>query len=288
MKNLKIIAIFLISGLTISSCSTDDKTIDNVFDTVQRGAILRTLNFNNTYNIFDVNDDTFKFELELEEQDAENGNLLSEVKLYQSFVDNTDDGTDNSKPETLVKTIPKSDFGLSQNGLPLLDFSMKLSEALTGSGLSDGEFFGGDVFRYRLDLVLTDGRVFTNVASGTVLGGSFFSSPFAYSVTVKCVPVTPFSGDYTLNLVDTYGDGWDGAFLTVNIDGTSTDYTVDDGGSANFTVNVPDGTTTLEFSYTGGNFEEEHKYTIIGPFGVEAASDGPSPNPGAIILNICN
>lgn len=288
MKKIKNIVLLLVGALTVLSCSTDDKSVDILFDTVANGAVLRTLNFNNTYNVFDVNDDTFKFELQLEEQDAQNGGLLSEVRLFQAFNDNTDDATDNSKAEALIRTFAASDFTTGPEGFPVLDFSMQLADALTGNGLTIDDVFGGDVFAYRLELELTDGRVFTNTAAGTVLSGSFFSSPFAYNVTVKCVPVTPFAGDYKLNLKDSFGDGWDGAFITVTIDGTATDYTFTSGGSASFEFTVPDGTTTLEFSYTAGSFEEEHSYEIVGPFGEVAAADGPGPAPGAIILNICN
>jgi hypothetical protein len=272
----------------MQSCETDDKIIDEVFDNIQRGAILRTINFDNTYNFYDVDDETYKFNVEVEEQDMENGNLISEIRLYQSFVDNKDDDVDNNKDEVLVATFTQSDLSASENGLPLLNVSMKLSEALAVSGLSEGEYFGGDQFVYRYELALTNGLVFTNNnASGTVTGGSFYSSPFSYVVKIKCLPVTPFAGDYTILMYDSWGDGWDGAFITVVIDGVSTDYTTD-GSESTHIVNVPEGTTQLEFSYTPGNFEEEHSYIIVDPFGGEAASDGPAPNPGPILLNICN
>lgn len=289
MKNyLNKFLMFLFAFTLMQSCETDDKTIDDVFDNVERGAILRTLSFSNTYNFYDDDDETYKFTVEVEEQDSENGNLISEIRLYQSFVDNTDDDVDNNKDEVIVSTFTQSDLSASENELPLLNVSMKLSGALAASGLSEGEYFGGDQFAYRFELVLTNGLIFTNNnASGTVTGGSFFSSPFSYFVTIKCLPVTPFAGDYTLILTDAWGDGWDGAFITVVIDGVSTDYTCT-GTESTHVVNVPEGTTELVFSYTKGAFEEEHSYIIVGPFGDDAASDGPGPNDGIILLNICN
>jgi len=287
MKKIKNFIILIISGFAIVSCSEDDKAISVLLDNVERGAILRTTNFNGTYNIFNLTDDVFKFELGLESQDQSGGDDLLEVRLYQSFNDNTADATDNSKPEVLVSTTPKSAMGTSENGLPTLSTTMLLSEALAVNGLSVDDVFGGDQFLYRLESELTDGRIFTNTVGGTVSGGSFFSSPFAYTVTVKCVPVDPFSGDYVLNLLDSYGDGWDGAFITVTIDGVATDYTATGSGTTH-TVTVPDGTATLSFVYTSGAFEGEHTYVITGPFGVTAAEDGPGPSTGEIILNICN
>lgn len=287
-KYLNKILALLVAFTLMQSCETDDKAIDDVFKNVERGAILRTLSFSNTYNFYDVDDETYKFNVEVEEQDMENGNLISEIRLYQSFVDNKDDGEDNSKDEALVSTFTPADLSASENGLPLLNMSMKLSEALAGSGLSESEINGGDQFVYRFELELTNGLILTSTnTSGTVTGGSFFSSPFSYIVTIKCLPVTPFPGDYTLILTDAWGDGWDGAFMTVVIDGVSTDYTCD-GTESTHVVNVPEGTTELVFSYTKGAFEEEHSYVIVGPFGDDAASDGPAPNDGIILLNICN
>jgi len=280
--------ILIISCIAIVSCSEDDKTISVLLDDVERGAVLRTTNFTGTYNIFNTADDVFKFALSIEEQDQSGGDDVVEVRMYQSFKDNTDDGTDNSKPEVLVTTIPKSAMGTSENGFPTFSTGLLLSEALTLNSLDVSEVFGGDQFIYRLELDLSDGRTFTNNVGGTVSGGSFFSSPFAYTVTVKCVPVIPFEGDYLLNLKDSYGDGWDGAKITVTIDGVATDYTFTSGSAANFTVSVPSGTASLSFVYVSGSFEGEHSYVITGPFGVVAAEDGPAPSTGEIILNICN
>jgi len=287
MKKIKNLFILVISCLTILSCSEDDKTISVLLDNVERGVALRTLNFTNTYNVFNVADDVFKFDLSVEAQDQALGEDVVEIRMYQSFKDNTDDGTDNSRPEVLALTKLKSELTTSANGFPSFSNTMLLSDALVISNLDvSSEVFGGDQFVYRMEVELTDGRVFTNVTGGTVSGGSFFSSPFAYTVTIKCVPVIPFTGDYELDLKDSYGDGWDGAKITVTIDGTATDYTAVGSGSKH-TVTVPAGTASLSFVYVSGAFEGEHSYIITGPFGVTAAEDGPAPATGEIILNIC-
>ncbi|MEW7292313.1 hypothetical protein [Aquimarina sp. 2304DJ70-9] len=285
--------VLLFAFSVMQSCSTDDKTVDNVFEGVTNGAVLRTISATNTFNFFDPNDARFVFDVAVEEQDAQNGGLISEIRLYQSFTDNKDDGVDNSKDEVLILTETGAGLTVSDFDLPRLDFSSTLAEALAVNGLNIGEYNGGDVFSFRFELELTNGRVFSNQnLGGTVSGGSFFSSPFIYNVGLKCIPVVPFAGEYTLNLVDSFGDGWDGAFITVTIDGTSTDYTIDDGGGANFVIPVPGGTTELVFTYTAGSFEDEHSYKINydaldGSDPLEAAADGPGPAAGEIFLNIC-
>jgi len=95
------------------------------------------------------------------------------------------------------------------------------------------------------------------------------------------------TGDYILDFEDSFGDGWDGAFIRVTIDGVSTDFTAFGFGTIH-TVNVPDGTETLEFDYISGNFEGEHSYTITAPSGIVLNADGPGPTPGAILFNTCN
>jgi len=76
-----------------------------------------------------------------------------------------------------------------------------------------------------------------------------------------------------------FGDGWDGAFVTFEIDGVTTDYTFTAGSAANFEVNVPEGTSSLVISYTSGAFEEEHIYTIETPDGDVRGPFGPNPAP---------
>jgi len=94
------------------------------------------------------------------------------------------------------------------------------------------------------------------------------------------------TGDYTLDLIDSFGDGWDGAIIRVTIDGVNTDLTASGTGTIH-TVNVPDGTETLEFTYFSGNFEEEHSYVITAPSGIILNEDGPNPTPGNILFNTC-
>ncbi|WP_340202203.1 hypothetical protein [Ascidiimonas sp. W6] len=286
MKKINKIVALSLSAMAIS-CSSDDNAIDTLFENVTRGAVLRTVDVvSGSFNVFD---DTSEFIIELEEQDTQNGGLLASVDVKATFIDNFDDGTDNSVASTDVTTIDVSAFSPGPFGLPRTTFSISLNSVRTALGLDGSQLNGGDQFNMEFVLNLTDGRSFTFTdVSGAVQSGSFFRSPFRYGVGVKCVPTAPVPGDYSLTLRDSFGDGWDGAFITVNIDGVSTDYTITDGSSGSFTITVPNGATILEWSYTPGSFEEEHTYELIAPTGETAAADGPGPTPGTIVLNICN
>lgn len=281
----------MVFAVLATSCSEDDKVTLEVQDTVTRGAVLRTVSFEST--TFNVLDPASIFGVTLEAQDYQDGSLLSDVEIYLGFVDNTESNGVTAVTETLISTVQASDFSMGPNGLPRTDFSISLANALSTLGIVNDptNVTSGDEINIRLAMNLTDGRSFTTTdVTGNVSGGSFFSSPFNYRAGINCIPVTPVTGDYTLIMNDSYGDGWDGAFITVTIDGVSTDFTISTAQATTNTeiINVPDGTMELIWSYTPGSFEGEHTYELIAPTGETAAADGPGPASGDIILNICN
>lgn len=280
----KISAVFIFS-LIIISCE-GNKTVDEVFDTIGRGAVFRSLEIeSSSFNAFDPSS---VFSITAEVEDHENGDLLDNVQVYVSFADNTDDGTDYSVAEQLFTTLQRSMFTTGPNGFPTVSFAVSLAEISNALGVAPENYTGGDNFTVRFELHLTDGRRFSSDNVGaTVSGGSFFRSPFLYTVNVNCVPLNPVPGDYVIEFTDTYGDGWDGAFITVTIDGVSTDYTLASGSESSEMFTVPPGTQSLVIIYTPGAFEGEHIYSITAPGGAVAASDGPGPLPGEIILSIC-
>ena len=206
-KNILTYSFALLGLLLLNSCKESDKVIDEVFDNVTRGATLRTMNLiNGTVNVFDLANSTF--EVELEYRDNEQGALFSSYDVYVSFIDNTDDGVDNSKPEVFLQNVPSSELPINpEYGFPRGVLQLPANESLAALGLSEDQLNGGDVFFYRLVLKLTDGREFTNNASGNVTGGSFFSSPFAYAAPVVCLFDEPdfFSGTYLLQQVQGAG-----------------------------------------------------------------------------------
>ncbi|MGB7394917.1 MAG: hypothetical protein WA913_11030 [Pricia sp.] len=284
MKRTNFIIFLACALIPIVSCE-DETVVDGVYDNVTRGAVFRTLTIDSpSLNIFDPSS-LFSLTAEVES----NGVPIDRVDVFLSFNDNSDEAPDNSKEEIAFGSIPASGFSEGPNGFPTITYSSTFMDFITALDLDIDQIAGGDSFDLRFILFLSDGRSFSSGnANSTVLGGSFFRSPFNYGIGINCVPTSPVSGDYVLNITDTYGDGWDGAFFTANIDGDSTNYTIESGGSGSFTITVPEGTTELEFLYTSGNFEAEHVYELIAPTGETAAADGPSPATGAITLNICN
>lgn len=88
---------------------------------------------------------------------------------------------------------------------------------------------------------------------------------------------------YTLELFDTFGDGWNGAFVTVNTNGTFTDYTFDDGTEQSFTFEGMEN-EPVTIIYTPGSFENEASYNLLDPSGDIIFSDGPFSQVGEVFF----
>ncbi len=91
----------------------------------------------------------------------------------------------------------------------------------------------------------------------------------------------PQSCSYTLNLFDSFGDGWNGSILTVTHNGVSTDYTFTTGNEAFFDFDVFEGLPII-LTYTAGAFQNEVTYELVDPDGLVAFSDGPNPGVGEV------
>ena len=268
------LAIFMVA------CQESDNPIDAILDGTTRGAIIRTVSLNSgEFNSYDLNS---AFDVDIEVQDVEKGGLMEKVNVYLGF----------KGREVLAKTLTPNNFTTGPNGLPRTNIRITLAEAVAALGLSSSQYTGGDALPVRLELVLTDGRVFSSDDVSGTLQGSYFASPFKYNTVIKCIPNSAVAGIYTINMVDSYGDGWNGASIDVTIDGTTTSYTIDDGATATHVVTIPAGASTMSFSYTNGSWDSEASYTIKytkldGTSAQTALSDGPSPGGGTKILSIC-
>lgn len=284
--NLKHLALITVTGLLLGACDDGDKVIDEIFDTTTRGAILRTVEL--TGSDYDRFDTSTVFGFEVEAQDVENGKLLEKMDIYVNFTDKTSANGTDEPAEAFIKSVPASEFSDGPYGLPRTSFESTFADALSALGLVEGDFDGGDVIFFRLELTLTDGRVFTNTGNTGTLSGSFLASPFQYNRTIKCIPPSPVAGQYSIVLNDSYGDGWNGAAINVTIDGTTTPITLADGSTSTETFTVPDGTTEFIMEFVSGDWDSEVDYEVTAPTGENAISDGPSPTTGVLVLNICN
>jgi hypothetical protein len=186
----KIIAVLFMLGLGFSC--TDESTYPIDFNQVNNSnaGILSQV------NVISVAFDKFnipaaKYEVTLEANDANRGNLFTSVDIFVSYVDRTPGSAngDNSKDEVLVITHQASEFAVdATTGLPRLTVSITAPATLTALGLVAGELEGSDQFVYRQAMNFPDGRVFSsdNVTTAIASGGGVYKSPFQNVVAVVC------------------------------------------------------------------------------------------------------
>ena len=287
MKNTKRLFLIALIGTMVVSCSEDDKLTIQIQDSIERGAVLRTIS--NTPNSFTFDDPDSEWTITLEEQEIEDGALLASVDVFVNYVDLTGNGV--SATETQITTLDASDFEGAINGLPRATFTLTYQEVLTTLGLPFDTSYASDAINIRLVLNLTDGRSFTDTdLTGTVQGGSFFASPFAYRANIVCPPKAGTIGTWTVDMQDSFGDGWNGALLDVTIDGETTSYEVSEAQATVNTVTfeVTADTETLSIIFRSGDFDEEITFQVINPNNEVIVDQGPNPTVDTEFLDYCS
>ncbi len=83
------------------------------------------------------------------------------------------------------------------------------------------QFLLVEVVPFLLDLQynLTNGESYSsNDVSGSMTG-SYFASPYKYNLIVGCFVVdgSAVPGIYTFTLTDSYGDGWQGSYISLSL-----------------------------------------------------------------------
>ena len=278
----KIGFILLAMSFSFVGCEDGDKVFDEITSNETRGAVLRTVNFDT--NEIPVGSSDFVFEVELEAQDQENGALVQSIEVFLSFNDNTieEGDPDLSGAEVMVATLDASTFSVGEFGLPRVTYSIGLADMLSTFGLSSSDIFvtGGDTFSLRFELVLVDGRRYTNTDNSGTLTGAFFSSPFLYTTIVVCPPLAPSPGIWTINMTDAYGDGWNGASFDITIDGEVFNIALADGGAGVETIDVPEGASAISIVFNSGDWDPEIGATIVSSTGTTIVEFIADPSQG--------
>ena len=296
----KIIGLLSLALITFA-CEEPDNVINDVLDNYETGAVLRIISSGGEYN-YNAPDASI-FSMTIEEHDEENGGLMENVEIYVSL---------NGGAETLERTISPSEFSTGPTGLPRTDQALSLSNAVAALGLSGSDYTGGDAINIRLQLNLTDGRSISSESVTGSMTGSYFRSPFSFTQVIKCIPLGAVPGVYTVNLTDTYGDGWNGAYLAVTVDGVVTAVGLPTvwggyedanalvtpnmdagwsyaGGTA--TITIPEGASTMSFEWVAGPWDSEVIYSVdfesLTGTAAQTAFSEANPSAGVKVLSIC-
>ena len=89
--------------------------------------------------------------------------------------------------------------------------------------------------------------------------------------------------NWTIEMTDSWGDGWNGASLSFTFDGIDGgEYTLDDGATLTQEIAVPNG-SVVDISFNSGDYDEEVSYTIYDGNGILVLEDGPTPASGSVL-----
>ena len=169
------------------------------------------------------------------------------------------------------------DYGRSNSlricGLPVRPVrasSQFLSYTINASSnpMEGGEVSGGGTYEEGTTCTLTatpnEGYTFINWTEN----GEAVSTEATYSFTVTgnrslvANFVETGSGcSITFNLNDSFGDGWNGNYLVVSYGDISEQLTIEDGSSASYNLEIPDG-SHVELTWISGSWIGECSYTI--------------------------
>ena len=289
---MKKINIYLISlAMMAFSCSKEfssdeyggyEMLTDYMLKEYQVGAALRTITESGSYRFFDPGNSLWSATLET--HDHESGGLTESVEWYVS------NGGNN---EVLARTVSRSEMYDGPVGLPRMDISMSLVEA---GGLVGG-YQGGNTIIHRMVLKLTDGRTFSTESVSGSLTQSYFKSPFQYRKTITCFMdagiVTAVPGLYTVNMTDSWGDGWNGAAVVMTLDGVDYSTSFASGSADTIVFEVPAGSATMGFKFVAGAWDSEVDFNIVyskldGSNSQTALPNvGASPPTGYYALSVC-
>ena len=150
-------------------------------------------------------------------------------------------------------------------------------------------FMWDDVLTVKWTFTADDGRVFSSWAPSVCTEFPGANCERAIGVGCATAITNPGAngGQYQISMTDLYGDGWNGAAISVNEDGVITNYTIANGASSIVTHQAAPGAVSLTFTFVSGDWDSEVVFQIKSPKGNVIASAGPSPAPGPIKLNLC-
>jgi hypothetical protein len=217
----------------------------------------------------------------VEEQDEADGALFAQVNVYAQMKDLSPDNGDSSTDFMYVMSMPASSFTTGPVGLPRGTVEVTFGDAAAAMGLQANgtDYIPGDVFVIGLEVELTDGRLYDWTSAAGIITGGFFASPFKYNALLTC---SPEPGGYVVDMQDSYGDGWQGSGIEVDVDGVIQHASLcNEWGAAvpgclgsypgntsgSVTINIPVGTESATWSYGGDSYASEVSFQIYAPDG---------------------
>lgn len=300
MKN-KLLKSFLVLGavaIAFSSCS-DDETLPVQFDELINSGVpfASEITTNGSTNVNKLDPSSSGFSKDYQLISPAGGTDITKVEVFVSL-----DGQNITAPEALLTSVDASSFTAPSTGTyPEVNIAFDGASIISALGIDASNLEGGDTFAYRLALTNPQGT-FSDVSSNF----DNQSADHTFSSTVVCDSPTLPAGDWTIDMQDSYGDGWQpttgnggGAGITITLSDGSTielglctpyeppGYACTTGLSSGTQVfTIPAGVSG-DFTFNG-DFWGEMSFQIYGPSGSTVATGAAGASAGPIALNLCN
>jgi hypothetical protein len=100
-----------------------------------------------------------------------------------------------------------------------------------------------------------------------------------------CGAVVATSCYYTIDMQDSWGDGWNGASVDVSVNGTVVaNWGLATGSAGSDSISTING-DLLDFSFNSGSYDNEVTFQITDPTGAVLGSYGPTPTTGSFLTS---
>jgi hypothetical protein len=205
MKNIFYLAI---AALLFSCGSDPDLAPIITIDNAEIGAFPRTLNLvSGEYDLMNLSSSTYVHDLDFRSENG--GENVAEYRLFIMFEDNNPGNGDDTSDEVLFRTFTQSDFGTNDEGNKSVTLSFPFTESAAATSVALDNVEPNDRFRFRAELELDDGRVFTGTNTESTIFGPAFRAFFDFNVNATCpLPDDLFVGDYEISFLEGPGNPW--------------------------------------------------------------------------------
>jgi hypothetical protein len=131
--------------------------------------------------------------------------------------------------------------------------SFSLTDVVSALGITTSSLTGGDIVSFKTFFIDSLGETMT---SANVFGAAILCPPIA--------------GTYTIEMQDSYGDGWQGGGINAILDGVITFFNIPNGGGSvgSATFVVPAGATALAWEWLNDSWNSEVSFQITDPNGL--------------------
>jgi len=299
MKNKFLKTILALSAVCIAfySCKDDDTLPVDFDELINTGLPFATeITTNGSTNVNKLDPGSSSFSKDYQLISPAGGTDITKVEVYVSLT-----GQTINADEALLSTTEASSFTAATNGgYPQVNITFDGASIIAALGIDPADLEGGDTFSYRLALTNPQGT-FSDVSANF----DNQSADHTFNSSVVCIAPPP-PGVWTIDMSDSYGDGWQtttgngGPGITITLDdgtvfevGLCTPYEansyacVNDLNSGTDTITIPVGTVSADWFFPGDNWGEI-SFEIYAPSGNQVAAYSAGSAAGPIALNLCN